>query len=310
MLSAEASPEAPQTRELKEVLNYVTAAMGAFAWIRDYPRITTGLLEQVHGVLVRGTDAENDDAGRIRRTPVAIGSPDETVEGARFVPMPHGTSLNVAVQALVDWIGDENAARDPLVAAGLAHYQFETLHPFNDGNGRIGRLLIVLQLMTSGLVSQPLLSVSPWFETRRAPYQERLAEVSATGDWDGWLRFFAEGVEASAVDTARRVDRLLWVQQRYVEAVLGSGSRGGVVRDIAEFLIGSPWVTVPQLSKRFGRTQQAVNTAVMRLVELGVVLGPIGNYNRRFLAQDVWDTLRAPMGRVPEREAPLRRDRP
>lgn len=105
----------------------------------------------------------------------------------------------------------------------MAHYQFETLHPFDDGNGRIGRLLVVAQLVSDGSLTEPLLSISPWSEARRVPYMDCLAEVGATGDWDRWIRFFAEGLEASSNDTAHRVDLLLDLQSEFREA--GSGKR-------------------------------------------------------------------------------------
>ena len=309
VLAADAAAEEARTKELKEVLNYVEAASEAFEWISRRPRLTVGMLENVHKILVRGTDADTEDAGRVRHTLVAIGSPTGSVEDARFVPMPPGINLDTAVRGLIDWIASEEIARDPVVAAAIAHYQFETIHPFNDGNGRIGRLVIVLQLMTTGLIAEPLLSVSPWFEARRTEYQEHLAEVSATGAWDAWIRFFTTGLEESAIDTARRVDRLLAIRQRFVAILQEVGARG-VVRDIAELLIGSPWVTVPFLATTLGKTHPAVNTAVMRLVELGVLSGPIGTYNRQFVAGDVWETLAAPMGRVREPDEPIIRDRP
>lgn len=309
VLAADSVADESRSHELQEILNYVEAATGAFSWISDHPKVSLGLLEQCHKILVRGTEADTADAGRIRETPVVIGSMTGSVETARFVPMPPGSGLHSAVGSLIDWIADTNVPRDPLVAAGMAHYQFETLHPFNDGNGRIGRLMVVLQLMIAGLVSQPLLSVSPWFEVRRNEYQDHLAEVSAAGNWDDWIRFFAQGVDASAVDTASRVDRMLAIQQRFVEIVQQSAVRGGVIRDIAEILIGSPWVTVPQLADQFGRTQQAINTAVLKLVDLRILQGPFGNYNRQFVARDVIDALVAPMGDVPGVDEPLRRDR-
>ncbi|MHB1738276.1 MAG: Fic family protein [Actinomycetes bacterium] len=269
--------------------------------------MTVGLLESVHGTLVRGTPADTSDAGRVRRTPVAIGSANGSIEGARFVPMPPGIELDVALRDLVDWINAIESPREPLVSAAMAHYQFETLHPFNDGNGRVGRLLIVLQLLVEGLIAQPLLSVSPWFEARRGPYQDRLAEVSATGDWDGWVHFFATGIQESADDTLQRVNRLLSIQQGYV-ALLQAANLKGLVRDIADALIGGPVVTVPRLVRLFGKTAPSTNQAVMKLVDLGILDGPHGSYNRTFIATDVFRAISSPMGGVPRADEPLGRE--
>lgn len=304
VLAADRAGSETLSAEVAEVMNYVDAAGAAFASITAQDRITVGLLESVHGVLVRGTPADTADAGRIRHTQVAIGSANGTLEDARFVPMPPGIELDIAVRDLVDWMNDVSSPREPLVSAAMAHYQFETLHPFNDGNGRIGRLLVVLHLMVAKLVEQPLLSVSPWFEIRRAAYQDHLAEVSATGDWDTWIRFFATGVQASADDTLQRVNRLLAIQQRYV-ALLQTASIKGLARDIAEALIADPIVTVPRLVRAFGKTPPSTNQAVMKLVDLGILSGPHGTYNRAFVARDVLAAISAPIGGVPAPDEPL-----
>ena len=309
VLASDATEISGRSKELQEVLNYVEAATLAYDAIGEGRPLNVGLLETVHSILVRGTDADTDQAGKIRESQVAIGSPTGAIEDARFVPMPAGVALNVAVQDLTRWVNDSGAARDPIVAAAMAHYQFETLHPFTDGNGRIGRLMVVLQFMTDRLVTEPLISVSPWFEARRTTYQEHLAEVSATGDWDLWITFFAEGVAASADDVAQRVTRMLAVQAQYVQILQEAGARG-VIRDIVDALIGDQVINVSMMSDRFGRTPQAVSPALQRLVELGILSGPYGNYGRQYIADDVFLAVTAPPGRIPSRDAPLRRDTP
>ncbi|WP_200811382.1 Fic family protein [Plantibacter flavus] len=288
-------------------MNYVSAATLAFDVIEQGRSLGTGLLESVHQVLVRGTDADTDQAGRIRTTQVAIGSSTGALEDARFVPMPPGIALDVAVQDLTQWMNRPSVSRDPIVAAAMAHYQFETLHPFNDGNGRIGRLLVVLQLMADDLITEPLLIVSPWFEARRTQYQDHLAEVSSSGAWDPWIQFFAEGVAASAVDIAERVDRMLAVQAAYVQILQVAGARG-VIRDIADTLISDQVITIAMMSERFGKTPQAVAPAMQKLVDLGILSGPYGTYGRQYIADDVFLAVTAPPGRVPARDDPLQHD--
>jgi len=255
---------------LSEVINYIVAAERAFDWIDSGRPLTMGLLGELHQLLVRGT-ADTEEAGRIRRIQVVIGSRGASVYDARFIPAPSGTALDASVQDLVDWMRPGSTEdTNPIVRAAMAHYQFETLHPFNDGNGRIGRLLIVIQLVTEGLIGQGLLSVSPWFERRREQYQDLLSEVSASGDWDGWIRFFAQGIESSARDTAARMTELLDVQSQFQSLIRESGARG-VIRDVADLLIGSPYVTIPFLVAQTGKTYPAVKTAVAKLVELGIL---------------------------------------
>lgn len=309
VLASDATEVTGRSKELQEVLNYVEAATLAYDAIEQGRSLNVGLLETVHAILVRGTDADTDQAGKVRTTQVAIGSPTGAVEDARFVPMPAGVQLNVAVQDLTRWVNSTQVARDPIVAAAMAHYQFETLHPFNDGNGRIGRLMVVLQFMIDRQVTEPLLSVSPWFEARRTQYQDHLAEVSATGNWDPWVQFFAEGVASSADDVAQRVDRMLAVQAKYVQILQEAGARG-VIRDIVDALISDQVITISMMSERFGRTPQAVSPAIQKLVELGILSGPYGNYGRQYIADDIFMAVTAPPGRVPRRDDPLRRELP
>ena len=198
VLAADVIQGSERSAALKEVLNYVAAAENGFSWVHQRRPITAGLLCDIHQTLVRGTNADTAESGRIRRIQVVIGSRSGRVTDARFIPMPGGPQLEAEVRDLMAWMQSPPEDVDPIVATAMAHYQFETLHPFNDGNGRIGRLLIVLQLVGLGVLSEGLLSVSPWFEARRDEYQDLLASVSATGSWDSWISFFAEGLEASA----------------------------------------------------------------------------------------------------------------
>jgi len=273
VLAANVIDQPNRSSALREVLNYVQAAEIAFDSLAEGRPITVGLVEQLHADLVAGTAADTGDAGRTRSIQVAIGTQGGGVEQARFIPMPPGATLRAAFGDLIDWVRlseSGGADRDPLVAAAMTHYQFETIHPFNDGNGRLGRLLIVLQLLQDQALSEPLLSVSPWFEARRDQYQDALAEVSMTGDWNRWVTFFAEGLEASAIDTARRLEALLAVQDHFHE-VLREAKARGIVRDIADHLIGLPFVNIRNLADLTGATYQAASTAAGKLVDLGIL---------------------------------------
>jgi len=296
VLAAELIDESARSAELHEVLNYVATADAAFGWVNEGRRVTVGLLCELQSLLVSDTLADNLHAGRVRDMPVAIGSKGDSIVDARFVPAPPGPELEAGLQDLVDWVNSSTTSnRDPIVAAALGHYQFECLHPFNDGNGRLGRLLIVLQLLQDGVLTDSLLSVSPWFEARRAEYQDGLAKVSAVGDWDGWVSFFAAGLRASATDTAQRVHSLLDVQADYLGRLRAAGTIG-IARDVAESLIGYPFVTVSAIAQRTGKTFQAANNAVRKLVELGILRERTGRTQwRLFEAKDVVAVLTAPV---------------
>jgi Fic family protein len=294
VLAADAGDVGPRSAELIEVLNYVATAEFAFGALEDRARLGVDMVEDMQGRLARGTPADTEQAGHVRSIQVAIGDAGGSVETARYVPPPPGAELERSLRDMLDWANDSRRfGRDPVVAAAMAHYQFEALHPFNDGNGRIGRLLVVLHLMQAGALEDPLLSISPWFEQRRRDYQDRLLEVSATGDWDGWIRFFAEGIEASALDTAARVDRLLRIQEEYANTLREAGA-SGLIRDLAESLIAFPYVDVSRTAERLNSSYPTVNKAVARLVELGILRERTGrSYGRVFEAHAVVAVLTA-----------------
>jgi Fic family protein len=255
--------------ELREVLNYVVAAEEGFSWVQDRP-ITVGLVEHLQGVLVADTPSERYDPGKVRERQVFIGSRGLPIEDSRFVPPPPGAGLRAAVSDWISWVGDPPADLSPVVRAAMAHYQFETLHPFFDGNGRIGRLVIALSLMRDGVLREPILVVSPWFEARRGDYQDGLLNLSLSGAWDEWIRFFATGVGEAADTTRMRVERLMAWREDALERVRAAGV-SGVAERVAGELIGSPIVRAPAIARHHQITPQGAMLALRRLAELGVV---------------------------------------
>jgi cell filamentation protein, protein adenylyltransferase len=192
VLESEIEERSKLSVEVREILNYVVAAEEGFAWIEERD-LTGNLLASLQHTLVRSTSGEFSDAGRLRDRQVFIGPKDAAIEDARFIPAPFGDQLRAGFEATIDWINAPPDTMPPVVQAALAHYQFETLHPFSDGNGRIGRLLIVLQLMQQKVLRHPILVVSPWFEARRSEYQAALLRLSQTGNWNDWVAFFVTG---------------------------------------------------------------------------------------------------------------------
>lgn len=186
---------ASRSAEVREVMNYVHAAEVAFDWVADRP-VSLSLLGQLQETLVHDTPGELSDAGGIRDRQVIVGAHRVPIADSRFVPAPPGALLEAGVRAWLDWINEPSDFPD-VVRAALAHYQFETLHPFSDGNGRLGRLIVVLQLMQYGVLRFPILIVSPWFEARRLEYQNHLLRVSQTGDFDPLGTLLCRGLACS-----------------------------------------------------------------------------------------------------------------
>jgi len=200
--------------------------------------------------------------------------------------------LKAGLEAWVDWINGDNDI--PLIVKmAVGHYQFETLHPFNDGNGRLGRLVCVLQLARRQEMRLPVLNLSPWLETRRKQYQDHLLQCSKTGSFDPWVQFFSEAVRAQAISAVRTIDALHDWRDETLAMLRASGVRG-VGMQIAEDLIGYPKVTAATVASRYHVTGPGAYKAIARLVELGVLEERTGKkYGRVFEAREVMRIIQA-----------------
>ena len=188
---------------------------------------------------------------------------------------------------------DLSAEIDPLVAAAMAHYQFETLHPFHDGNGRIGRLLVVMHLQITGVLTEPTLTVSPWFEARRTTYYDRLLAVSTRGEWDQYVRYFATGLRESADLTHRQMRALVGAQGALKERVRRSRLRADSAHLLVDYAVAHPSFTVRQVQRDLKLSYARANGLVQQLTSIGV-LAPTSTtvqYNRRFHAPAAMDVL-------------------
>lgn len=286
VLQAEADEDTNhRSPELTEILNYVRAAEHAFA-LAPERGISVGLLSELQEILVQDTPAAEKDAGRIRTHQVIIGSEDAAVEEARFIPPPEGDLLESGFREWERWVATPRELPS-VVQAALAHYQFETLHPYHDGNGRIGRLVIALQLMKLGELQEPLLTVSSWLEARRQEYQDRLLQVSTDGDFDQWVCFFCRAIKDQAAQTVEKIAALLSFQDKIKQRIRETPIRG-VAQEIAEDLIGQPVTTPIYAARHYGVSYPAANQAVARLVELGILRELTGrNYDRVFGSTEV-----------------------
>lgn len=293
-----ADDDEPQTAELVEILNYVHAANHGFDWIGDSRPLTSGFLADLQGLLMRGTPLA-DVSGRPRDIQVVIGKRahadprDQPIRQARFVPSPPGDDLTQGLHDLVRWMEVDHSSRiDPVVAAAMSHYQFETLHPFRDGNGRIGRLLIVLHLQSTGVLSEPTLTVSPWFEGRRTEYYDHLLAVSTAGAWDGWIRFFANGLQQSAIATREEMLALALVQAELKETVRASTLRADSAHSLVDLAVANPTFTVAKVESELQLSNGRARHLIGQLVTLGVlnVVDPHA-YKRRYFAPRVLEVL-------------------
>ena len=291
VFQAELFEEAELTPSTAEVRNYVLAAERGLELIKTLP-VSRRLITDVHDVLMRGSRGDHAEVGSFRKRQNWIGTRRTSpVTESLFVPPPPGEILDGGLDDWEKWVNDRSITLPTLVKVALAHYQFETLHPFIDGNGRVGRLLIVLTLMESGDLKIPLLNVSPFFEDARDEYIDHLRRVSETGDYEPWICFFAEAVKTQSERALVKADELISLREHLVVELHAARIRGVGVR-ITEDLIGFPFITPTNASKRFSVSYEAANTAIARLVEVGILRETTGRtWGRVFVAPRVVEII-------------------
>ncbi|WP_227718677.1 Fic family protein [Micrococcus sp. FDAARGOS_333] len=294
-----ADEEHVSTKEMREVLNYVRMASTGFRWQTEGRQLTSSLLTALQGQLMEGTPLAHE-SGRLRTMQVVVGRRDDRradaplAHQARFIPAPPGDQLHAGVEEFLGWkSANHSGSLDPLIATAMSHYQFETLHPFRDGNGRLGRYLIVWDLHALGVLQEPTLTVSPWFEQRRTEYYDRLFDVSAIGDWNSYFQFFLTGLASSAQDTRTRMLRLIAAREKLSDQLRESNIRGESAFRLLEHATARPVFTVPQASAALDLSPAGARRVVEQLVrkEILAPLDPDGTYRRRYFVPLLWNAL-------------------
>lgn len=285
LLAAEAhilSPGLP--RDVDEVVNYVNAMNYGLARLADLP-VSVRLIREIHERLLQGVRGARLTPGELRRTQNWIGPGGCGLNEATFVPPPPH-EVPEALGALETFLHAESDI-PALVQIGLAHAQFETIHPFLDGNGRVGRLLISFLLCQREILVKPVLYLSHYFKRHRAEYYERLQAIRDTGDWEGWLAFFLRGVASvslEATDTARCI--LALREDHRARVTQGLGRAAGNGHKVLEHLYQRPIVAVADVEALTATSYTAANNLVSRMVELGVLVEATGyRRNRLFRYQ-------------------------
>jgi Fic family protein len=270
--------------DVQEISNYVAALNHGLKRLRkdDFP-LSLRLIREMHKVLLSKGRGSDKTPGEFRRSQNWVGG---TRPGnARFVPPPP-EQVARCMGNLEKFLHDQPSRTPVLIKAALAHVQFESIHPFLDGNGRLGRLLVTLILCAEGVLVQPLLYLSLYLKQYRQEYYDRLDAVRAKGDWPGWLRFFLEGVEQTArqaADTAGRILKLLERDRRKVEDL---GRKAGSAPRVLEWLRKHPMANIPKMTAKLGLTPPTVRSAVECLESLGIVREITGKQRDRIYVYD------------------------
>jgi Fic family protein len=286
LLAAEAkilSPDRPS--DVREVINYIEAMNYGLKRLASLP-VSVRLIREIHEKLLRGVRGSQLAPGELRRSQNWIGSSGCTLNEATYVPPPPNEVPRVLGELEQFIHGHEDLPL--LVKVGLAHAQFETIHSFLDGNGRVGRLLISFLLCERGALHKPVLYLSHYLKRHRQEYYDRLQAVRDFGDWEGWLKFFLKGiieVSAQATETARSILTLRETLRDRITQNLGGAAGNGL--KVLEHLFKHPIISVTQVKTLTGTTYPAANQLVQRLVEQSIIREMTGQMrNRRYRFDD------------------------
>lgn len=266
------------SEDVVEVSNYVAALEHGMSRMREGFPLSNRLIRELHGVLLRRGRGATKDPGEFRRTQNWIGG---TRPGnAAFVPPPPADALE-AMGALERFLHDETSALPLLIRVGLVHVQFETIHPFLDGNGRVGRLLITLQLAHAGVLTEPLLYLSLYFKQHRATYYDLLDRVRRDGAWEEWLVFFLDGVTATATEAVTATQRLMARFEADRAQLTALGRSGRSALQLLELLRRRPVTSIGMAVTQTGLTFPTVANALDLMMQEGIVRELTGQQRNR-----------------------------
>jgi Fic family protein len=257
---------APDTREVR---NYAAALRQAIESLESLPLCLRTICD-THATLLSGPKSERGGStppGNLRDSQNWIGA--RTIEKARFVPPPPKEARE-ALYKLESHIQRERDRYPHLVDAAIIHYQFETIHPFADGNGRVGRILIPILLIERRVLKAPLLYLSPFFEAHKDEYIDRMYEVSRSGEWVPWVRFFLKGVEEEAIRATKTAERLFALRANY-RATLQKAGRSALLLAIVDYLFQSPVFTIPSVAAHLDVTYRAAQKNIETVLSVGIV---------------------------------------
>lgn len=276
LLEVELEPDAKVRGDVGEIVNYVAAMNHGLARLRDLP-LSLRLIGEIHAELLHDGRGKRATPGEYRRTQNWIGPKGASLKQATFIPPPV-PEMKEALYALEQFL---NAEPEPplLILAGLAHAQFESIHPFLDGNGRVGRLLITFLLVHGGALRAPLLYLSYYLKLHRAEYYDRLMAIRTSGDWEGWLRFFLRGVRETAREAADTAEEIFELRERHRTLALAETGANGL--KLLSLLFQRPLVNVNLVTHELGVTFPTANRLVARFEELVLLTEMTGQRRSR-----------------------------
>lgn len=274
--------------DVREVHNYVDALDYGLERLKNFP-MSLRFIREIHEKLMQGVRGGNLTPGEFRRTQNWIGAAGSTLTTATYVPPPVD-EMNLALADLENFIHTSTDI-PAVVRAAMIHYQFEAIHPFLDGNGRVGRLLMALVLAEWQILPQPLLNLSVYFERYRQEYYDHLLAVSQRGDWEAWLRFFLRGVSMQANDSVVRMERLETIRARY-QTIVDSDRNSERMAAVVDFLFGRPIFSAKLLAESMEMPFKTARQYIEKLAQAGIVREVTGYArNQIYRADEVFKAL-------------------
>ena len=255
-------------RPVGDVVNYIKATDYAINRLKELP-LCNRLIKEAHEVLLQGVRGQNKSPGEFRHSQNWIGAAGCNLQNARYIP-PSVEDMIQAMSELEKYINGDDEL-DVLIRAGLIHYQFETIHPFLDGNGRIGRLLITLFLMEKKVLSTPTLYISYFLKKNRIEYYDRMNEVRSKGNYEQWIKFFLEAVYESAKDAVETIDKLTSLHNNYCLKIEGLGRRTKNAMRVFEYLEANPIIEIQKTAKELDIAFNTMSSIVKDLISIGVL---------------------------------------
>ncbi|WP_287827357.1 Fic family protein [Oscillibacter sp.] len=258
-------------RNVAEVINYIKASEFAVKRLQELP-LCNRLIKETHAVLMEGVRGQEKSPGEFRYSQNWIGGQGSTLKNARYIP-PNPEDMKEAISDLEKYMNAEDSL-DPLVRAALIHYQFETIHPFLDGNGRVGRLLITLFLMEKKILTTPALYISYFLKRNRIEYYDRMTEVRRKGNYEQWITFFLQAVMESAEDAVHTIDQLTALHDKNMARLLDGVAKrqADTLKKLFAYLEANPIIEVKKTSHALAVAYNTIARAVAVLVEKGILI--------------------------------------
>ena len=276
--------------DVSDVVNYVKATQYAIQRLENLP-LCCRLMKEVHEKLMEGVRGQDKTPGEFRHSQNWIGPANCSLKDARYIP-PNVQDMEEAMSDLERYM-NENVEYDPLIRAALIHYQFETIHPFLDGNGRIGRLLILLYLMEQKVLSKPVIYISYFLKKNQVEYYDRISEVRRSGNFEQWIKFFLEAVSKAATDSLESIRQLSILHDKNIARLPISNRKKDNLRAVFEYIEQYPIIDIKRTAKELGISYNTAAMVVKKLVELGILQETTNRArNRVFAYEEYLDILR------------------